>query len=225
MTTPKRRFLTAIVTLILALCILSVFLVSFITIVQARTIRIACIGDSITEGSYPKKLQGILGKDYKVGSFGSSGSTVLLDSDKPYMNQSAFVSAKFFQPSVVVIMLGTNDAHESNYDSLDNFLTDYENLVNQYQTLETSPEIWLVKPPPIFDNNLNLNNTSLKQEIIPKIEQAASELNLPMIDVNAALSGYPQYFGDGVHPDENGALVIANEIIQAINANSVIATP
>lgn len=74
-------------------------------------IRVACVGDSITQGSgYPAKLQVLLGTNYSVGNFGVSGSTVTLNSTKPYMNQTAFEKAQQFQPKVVVIMLGTNDA-------------------------------------------------------------------------------------------------------------------
>jgi lysophospholipase L1-like esterase len=35
------------------------------------------------------------------------------------------------------------------------------------------------------------------------------------------LTSYPQYFGDGVHPSDEGAIFIANEIIQAITQNAV----
>ena len=220
MTTTKKTLLAAgIVTLISMTSIMTLFLGSQITTVQASTIRVACVGDSITEGPYPKNLQSMLGTDYRVGNFGVSGSTVLLNSNKPYINQSAFLKAKNFQPSIVIIMLGTNDAQENTYASIDNFLDDYEKLVNEYQTLETSPEIWLAKPPPIFDNNLNLNNTNLEQGIIPRIEQVANDLNLPLIDVNGALLDYPEYFGDGVHPNVDGAMLIANEVLQAITTN------
>ena len=127
MTTTKKTLLAAgIVTLISMTSIMTLFLGSQITTVQASTIRVACVGDSITEGPYPKNLQSMLGTDYRVGNFGVSGSTVLLNSDKPYMNQSAFLKAKNFQPSIVIIMLGTNDAQENTYASIDNFLDDYE---------------------------------------------------------------------------------------------------
>jgi lysophospholipase L1-like esterase len=65
----------------------------------------------------------MLGKDYSVGNFGLSGSTVSVNTEKPYVEQSAFQEAKDFQQSVVVIMLGTNDAHT--YQSSSDFGTDY----------------------------------------------------------------------------------------------------
>jgi lysophospholipase L1-like esterase len=116
---------------------------------ELKHINVSCVGDSITELSgYPTELQIMLGKDYSVGNFGVSGSTVSTNSEKPYVEQSAFQEAKDFQPQVVVIMLGTNDAHS--YQSTIDFGTDYMNLVNAYQSLASQPEILLVEPPPIY---------------------------------------------------------------------------
>ena len=49
-----------------------------------KPLRVACIGDSITEGSgYPDNLRMLLGTNYTVGNFGVSGSTVSLKSVNP----------------------------------------------------------------------------------------------------------------------------------------------
>jgi lysophospholipase L1-like esterase len=183
-------------------------------------IRVACVGDSITEGSgYPDNLQIMLGPEYDVGNFGVSGSTVSLNSERPYMNAPARAASKAFQPSIVVIMLGTNDAQASGQFDGD-FSEDYKTLISDYQALLSEPEIWLVKPPPIFENQLNLSDASLEQGIIPQIEEVADELDLPVIDVYSIMASYPEYFMDGVHPSSEGASVIANQIIQAIISNS-----
>jgi acyl-CoA thioesterase-1 len=193
----------------------------------ANLIHVACIGDSITAGSgYPVHLQAMLGDCYEVGNFGATGSSVLLNSDTPYMNQSAFQEAKAFQPSIAVIMMGTNDAHEATYESIESFQADYKKLISAYQELESNPQIWLVTPPPIFENELDLSAMTLEQGLVLQIKQIADELDLPMIDVNTALINYPEYFGDGVHPNSEGAMLIACEINQAITLNGVTdATP
>jgi lysophospholipase L1-like esterase len=194
-------------------------------VTNAGLIRIACVGDSITEGSgYTVKLQAMLGAGYVVGNFGVSGSTVMLNSDKPYMNQSAFQKAKLFQPSIVVVMLGTNDAREDVTELVEKFRVDYKRLIEAYQTLECDPEIWLVKPPPIFENNLALSNANLEQHVIPCIDQVANELSLPTIDINLLLSEHPEYFGDGVHPNSDAAYLIAGEISRAIVATGADVT-
>jgi lysophospholipase L1-like esterase len=190
---------------------------------ELKHINVSCVGDSITELSgYPAALQTMLGKDYSVGNFGVSGSTVSTNSKMAYIEQSAFQEAKDFQPSVVVIMLGTNDAHS--YQSTIDFGTDYMNLVNEYQSLDNQPEILLVEPPPIYDNDLDLSGTKLQKDIVPVIDQIADELNLPVVDVNFALTNHPEYFiDDGVHPNPEGAVAIANEIWEAFAFNVELA--
>ncbi len=194
---------------------------------QSKIIRVACVGDSITEGSgYPAKLQQMLGSNYEVGNFGVSGSAVLLTSNKPYMNQTAFLKAKEFQPHIVVVMLGTNDAEKTTYQHIENFSDTYKKLVTQLQALKSIPQIWLVEPPPILGNQLNLSDTNLVNGVIPRIVQVADEMRLPTIDMYRALISYNEFFGDGVHPSSEGADLIAMKINNAITSNdSPVALP
>jgi len=184
---------------------------------STNLIRVACIGDSITElPDYPNALQTSLGTNYTVGNFGAGGATVLLDTGKPYIDQVEFVRAKNFLPDIAIIMLGTNDARTDHFKSIENFVLEYMKLINEIQETESNPKIFLVKPPPIFDNEFELKNVNLLEGIIPRIEQIANEEGLPIIDVYAALENHPEYFWDGVHPTSEGAAVIANEVYEAI---------
>jgi len=184
---------------------------------SVNVIRVACIGDSITRlPDYPNELQASLGANYTVESFGSSSSTVLLNTDKPYINEVEFTRAQQFLPDIVIVMLGTNDARTDHFKSIDNFVPDYMKLINEIQALESNPKIFLVKPPPIFDNELELKNVNLLEGIIPRIEQIVNEQGLLIIDVYAALETHPEYFQDGVHPNSEGATIIANEVYAAI---------
>src|SRR5689334_724667 len=79
-------------------------------------VNVACIGDSITQGSgaakgqsYPSQLQAMLGDQWKVGNFGVSGRTLLKKGDYPYWKENAYQDALKSAPDVVIIMLGTND--------------------------------------------------------------------------------------------------------------------
>ena len=183
---------------------------------NVQIIRVACVGDSITElTNYPEELQSMLGDGYTTRSFGSSGSTVLLNSYMPYAYQITFAGAKKFLPDIVVIMLGTNDARTDNFKSVDKFSADYIRLISEIQDIETDPQIFLVKPPPIFENELYLESVNLEQ-ILLLIEQVADQLGLPVIDVYSALEGRSEYFEDGVHPSIEGASVIADEVYKAI---------
>jgi acyl-CoA thioesterase-1 len=190
--------------------------------VEAGMIRIACVGDSITEGTrYPNDLSTMLGSNYSVRNFGAGATTVSLESDKPYMDQPAFQSAKEFLPNIVIIMLGTNDAPAIPTQHILNFTSDYETLIRAFQILSSKPQIWLVKPPPIFDNALGLNASYFLQEVIPRIENVANETGLPLIDVYTQLVGHPEYFSDGVHPNSDGARIVASRVFDAITSHVV----
>lgn len=180
-------------------------------------IRVACVGDSITQGSgYPAKLQMLLGTNYLVGNFGVAGTTVSLNSTSPYMNQTAFQKAEEFNPNYVVIMLGTNDARTDENESSETFEADYSELVSSFQNLTSNPQIFVVDSPPIFTDNPNYNGTYLADNVIPQIDSVASNLNLPTVNVYGAFGNQSNYFMDGVHPDPDGATLIASEVDNAI---------
>jgi lysophospholipase L1-like esterase len=190
-----------------------------------KQIRIACVGDSITAGvetyaGYPIYMQQKLGNNYSVKNFGVVAATVMLNTIKPYLDQPAFQNAKLYQPDIVVIMLGTNDAHILNYPNIERFKADYEILISETRSIQSRPRIFLVKPPPIFQNDLNLSNTNLIEGIIPRIEEIANEQGLQTIDVCSALINHPEYFIDGVHPNKQGSEVIAETIYPAIISDS-----
>ncbi len=180
-------------------------------------IRVACIGDSITYSGYPDKLQGDLGINYAVRNFGLNSTTVLLNTELPYMYQFDFTRAKYFLPDIAIVMLGTNDARTDHFKSIENFIPDYLKLINELQVLKNHPKIFLVIPPPIFPNDFSLENENLVEGIIPRIEQIANEKDLQIIDVYSALENHPEYFpDDGVHPNSEGAAVIAKVVYDAI---------
>src|SRR5689334_8855673 len=108
----------------------------------ANAAKIACVGDSITYGSglgdrgtesYPAVLQTLVGSAHTVENFGVSGATLLKNGDKPYWDESAYGSSGSFEPDVVVIMLGTNDAKPQNWSHASEFAGDYAALIEHYR--------------------------------------------------------------------------------------------
>lgn len=212
---------------LLALAIAIIIVVSGMTALLLNTvnnpeqrelpIRIACVGDSITNVSgYPDVLWMLLGANYNVSKFGVGGATVTQNSERPYIDQIEMQEAKDFQPNIVIIMLGTNDAYPGLQRFNATFVEDYKQLIAQFQALPTNPKIWIVKPPPIFNDGTGLSTEFLDTNIIPRIELVAKETNLPIINVYSALAGHPDFFVDGVHPKSEGAKVIAYEIYKAL---------
>ena len=140
---------------------------------------------------------------------------VSLDSDCAYVHSEAFVEATNFKPDIAVVMLGTNDANLSLKESHTNFVEDYLMLIEKLQAFESKPRVWIVKPPPIFNETLGYSTEGLAKGVIPAIEEVARRAEVPIIDVYSALTN-SRYFLDGVHPNDEGAKVIARVVCQAI---------
>jgi lysophospholipase L1-like esterase len=180
------------------------------------TIRVACVGDSITaDTEYPGDLGSMLGSNYTVGNFGVGRTTVSLQFDKPYLYQPEFQDALSFEPNIVVVMLGTNDAYLSGQQR-SNFTNDYKALIAPFQTLSSDPKIFIVIPPPVFNNTLGLPSAVLDNDVIPLVKQTANDLGLRLIDVHTPLLNHPEDFQDGVHPNSQGAKIVATQIFSAI---------
>jgi sialate O-acetylesterase len=181
-------------------------------------IRVTNVGDSITErSSYASDLQTLLGANYSVSNFGVSGSTVTLNSYLPYMQQPQFQRAENYQPNIVVIMLGTNDAHSYLEKYNETFEQDYTKLTHAFQELDNKPQIFIVESPPVFNNSLDLDPTFFSSDIIPHIQNVANTQNIPTVDVYDAFGNHSDYTQDGIHPTDEGATLIASEVYNAIN--------
>jgi len=186
---------------------------------QNNPIRVACVGDSITCGTlYPDDLWLMLGPKYLISNFGVNGATIYIHSGNPYVYTPAFKAAKQFEPQIVIIMLGTNDANPALNESNADFISEYTLLVTQFQELASKPKVWVAEPPPIFPNNSGLNGTYLAQNIIPDVQQVAKQTGADLIDVYTAMLGHSTYFSDGVHPDSDGSAVVANVTYTAITS-------
>lgn len=190
-------------------------------------IRVACVGDSITQGagaekgkSYPSQLQALLGDKWKVGNFGVSGRTLLRKGDHPYWNEKAFQDAQAFKPNVVVIMLGTNDTKPQNWAHKDEFFTDYKELVKTFKELESKPRIYICRPCPVPGaGNYGINEANLQIEI-PLIDKLAAEEKAGVIDMHAPLQSKPELLPDRVHPNTAGAAVMAETAYQALTGKA-----
>ena len=192
--------------------------------------RVACVGDSITYGcgvkhwsknAYPAVLGRLLGKDDCVINFGYSARTASLKGDYPYENDDLYRQSLDFQPDVVVLMLGTNDSKPYNWQGAQSYTEDCRRLIRAYQDLPSHPQIFLVTPPPAWSLNgkpvqYDISAQVIEQEIRPALIALAQEEELPLIDVFSVFSGHPELFPDGVHPNAEGARLLAETVYEAI---------
>jgi lysophospholipase L1-like esterase len=196
--------------------------------VSAQKIRVACIGNSITEGvgvpfhraqAYPAALQAYLGnEEYEVMNYGVSGHALLRKSNAPYWGTGKYQDALAFRPDIVIIKLGTNDSSPANWTPYKNeFRSDYIDFVNSFKNLPSHPKIYLCYPITIFPEN-SAQSATLVNEIIPRIAEAATATGSEIIDLNSVFRGQKaQFYSDDLHPNVMGARRMAYLIAQAIS--------
>lgn len=186
---------------------------------------VICVGDSITYGagigdrandSYPAQLEKMLREfdpQWQTLNFGVSGATLLRNGDMPYVRQNAYDQALNSNPDIVIIKLGTNDSKYYNWVYRDEFVADYLYLIDSFAQLPASPDIWICKPVPAFSGNFDISNTVILNEIIPFIDHIAQQRNVGVIDLYTPLSDASDLFPDGIHPNAEGAGLIAQAIV------------
>lgn len=190
-------------------------------------LRIACVGDSITEGfgagkgmAYPTQLQAILGEGFVVGNFGVSARTLLRKGDYPYWNEEAYTKALDFKPDAVIIMLGTNDTKPQNWEHKAEFEGDYRDLVKSFLDLPSKPRVFICRPVPVpGKGNFGINETALQKQM-PVYAKLAKELKVDVIDMYAALDGKPELLPDRVHPNAKGAGKMAKAAAKALTGKA-----
>lgn len=210
---------------------------------QPGAIRVACVGNSITDGhgidmrtayGYPALLQKKLGKDYWVKNFGVSARTMLNKGDFPYMNELAWQDALAFKPDVVVIKLGTNDSKPENWQYGSEFRQDLEQMITTLRpdlaqpakkgkkgkkaaVVEAKPRILLCTPIPAFKSTWNINDSVIVNAIIPIQQEVAKKYGLQVVDLHTLYANDgDKMLDDGIHPDGKGADRLAEIIAEAL---------
>ena len=203
----------------------------------ADVVRVACVGDSITFGSglhrtYPAQLGRWLGTNYDVRNFGVSATTLLHRGDYPYIGRPAYTNALAFQPDIVVIDFGANDSKHPGDGSLDatnavnnwqhksDFIGDYKEMIAAFRKTNLATKIFICYPTPDFPGRWGINEKTIRDEMIPMIRAVADETGATVIDLHSALAGKADLFPDTVHPNNEGAKLMAAEIFRALTGKS-----
>lgn len=215
----KRKYKVIINSIILVLPLL------ITTSVTAQDIKVACVGNSITEGlntiTFPTQLDGILGPGWDAENFGVSGRTLLKQGDYPYWNETKFTDALNFLPDKVIIMLGTNDSKPYNWVYGNQFYGDYISLVDTFANLASHPEIWVCYPPKAFSGAYDINDSVIYNGIIPQIDSVVAHRNVKLIDLYTLTEDKPKNTYDGIHPTSEGNFYLAKILYENLTDTTI----
>ena len=193
--------------------------------------RVACVGNSVTYGyglsdrehtAYPVVLQQLLGEGFDVRNFGHSGATLLRRGHRPYTQLPEFRQAMDFKADLVVIHLGLNDTDPRNWPNYgDEFIGDYRALIDSFRVANPQAKIWICLMTPIFHRHSRFQSgTRDWHEAIQKtICQIAATADVGLIDLHTPLYSHPELFPDALHPNAEGAAILARTVCSAITGN------
>ena len=203
---------------------------AFLPSPKKDAIRVACIGNSITDGSgifmrdifgYPAQLQKKLGNGYIVKNFGLGARTMLQKGDYPYMKEQAWKDAQGFLPDIVIIKLGTNDSKPKNWKYGSEFATDMQNMLDTLKALPSNPRIILATPIPALNALGTIDKEALTNKICPLIKDLAQKNKCELIDFQTLFQTTEGMMsGDGIHPTRKGAGQMAEIVFQTIINNT-----
>jgi sialate O-acetylesterase len=198
---------------------------------QNLKIKVACIGNSVTYGyglkdrstqSYPVQLQKMLGEKYEVKNFGHSGATLLRKGHDPYYKTKEFTEAMQLVPDIAIIHLGLNDTDPRDWNNYSNdFRGDYSWLIDTFRKVNPRIKVYICLMTPIFNDHPRFRSGTRDwywkiQNLIPEI---AKVNHTGLIDLHTPFYFHPNLFPDALHPNKEGAVILAKTVYGAITGD------
>ena len=210
--------------------ILATLLLLSLYSISGQTIKIACVGNSVTYGMgienpderYPAQLQVMLGDEYEVGNFGHSGATLLKNGYRPYWNLPEFKEALDFEADIVIIHLGLNDTDPRAWPKYrDEFVKDYINLIDTFKYIKPDADVKISRMTPIFSGHSRFESSTRDWywQVQDAIEVIAEISKVDLVDLHTPLYIRPDLFPDNLHPTGEGAKIIAETVYGAITGD------
>lgn len=194
-------------------------------------VRVACVGNSITYGMlvedrekncYPAVLGRMLGQGYDVRNFGRSGTTLLNKGHNPYTKTKEYAEAIAFRPDIAVIHLGINDTDPRNWPHYrDEFIPDYAALIESFRKANPGVKVYICRMTPIPHRHrrFKAGTRDWHRQIQEAIELVAKGQHTELIDLESVLIDRPELLPDAVHPNVEGAKLLAEQIYSAITGD------
>ncbi len=189
---------------------------------------IDCVGDSITYGtgvvkqrsrySYPSILDDAFSYNVYVHNYGAPSHTMQKEGDLPYEKTGFLQKVEHDQPDVILLMLGTNDAKDYNWNKM-RLIRDYIVFVERLQKLTSHPDVYLMIPPATCmthrgkATHVVADYVDELPDLITKISQIT---HTHVIDLYHVTKGHSDYYFDKIHPNALGNQKIVHKIVQTL---------
>ena len=164
----------------------------------------------------------MLGNGYVVGNFGKPGATLLYKGHRPYVEQTEFKEALRFKGDIAVIHLGINDTDPRNWPNYrDEFVKDYLSIMDSLRAANPKVRFILARMTPIADRHPRFQSGTKQwhDEIQTAIETVARVSGAELIDFHEPLYPYPNLLPDAIHPNPEGAGILAKTVYGGITGN------
>lgn len=203
---------------------------------QAYHVRIGTIGNSITEGSgltnpatqsYPAQLEVMLQETYGdtciLENFGLTTTTMLKNGDVSYWDTQHLVDYLAFAPEICFIMLGTNDTKPQNWDVYGNeYFDDYMAMIDTIKQRNPGTKFMIAYPPPAFAVKWGIRDSIVLNGVIPAVDSVLDLVDAELVDFYYPLLDSNHLFPDDIHPNAEGAGVMAQMILEKMIETDII---
>ncbi len=208
---------------------------------EKKIIKVACVGDSITQGinstdpvnkTYPVYIQEMLGYDYYVLNAGLSGYSICNIDDYAYFKSKQFTESRELRPDVVLFALGTNDANptpnqpyknweDPQYDRTNVFIKSTNDLLDAYKNANPDVQIIMILPASLFKVgadgwNAEAWTANIVKYSHPLLVQIAKDRGLQTVDMFPWSKENKEVFTDGLHPKDETYKTFAQYIYDNI---------
>lgn len=196
---------------------------------EESVIKVACVGDSNTyrhggsnvdEYKYSYYLSNMLGKGYEVKNFGEIGACINPNGNFPYRSLRVYDAGIAYEADIIIIMLGTNDVWDYNWESEDLFKQEYLKLIDSYLQTEHVPEVYLCTLPKLYQedgNTLEEGNGERVALLSNVVREIAKEHGYQVIEINQITDNHHEWYErDCLHINKDGAKEIASAMAEAI---------
>ncbi len=135
-------------------------------------------------------------------------------------SRGSYQAALSYNPNIVIIKLGTNDAATRNWNdkTRSTLKEDYTTMVRAFQALSASPTIYMCLPCYLPEGNTHGSDANLTTGVIPIIRQVAEETGVNVIDCHTPFVGRGWLLGDLLHPNDLGYTLLSYVIGKEIKA-------